>query len=362
MIDFRYHLVSIAAIFLALAVGIVLGAGPLKGTLGDTLASEVAQLRSDADALRADVAAAETEVTERDEVLTTVRPLAAAGILDGSTVSILALPGSADETVEASRAAIVESGGGVGSEVLLAGSWASEDPPDVTDRTTAAAELRELLAGDLPVGIPPERVIALALGWALATDPTAQSSDQASAERPTETAPATPDDGTTETPDDGTTQPSDDPADERGGTEDATSLRILEILEAYGLLTVEGEDAPARTDAVIVVAPAPSEDTAGAVAEWSDLVGAVDEAGAVLIVGDLDADTDAEAETHLIGAVRAGPQLGDRVSTVDNVVDAAGRLAVPFTLAEQLAGQTGHYGALGSATAFFPPVPSDEAS
>ena len=44
MIDFRYHLVSIASVFLALAVGIVLGAGPLKGTLGDTLASEVAQL------------------------------------------------------------------------------------------------------------------------------------------------------------------------------------------------------------------------------------------------------------------------------------------------------------------------------
>ncbi|NIS33816.1 MAG: copper transporter, partial [Actinobacteria bacterium] len=29
MIDFRYHLVSIIAVFFALAVGIVLGAGPL---------------------------------------------------------------------------------------------------------------------------------------------------------------------------------------------------------------------------------------------------------------------------------------------------------------------------------------------
>ena len=47
MIDFRYHLVSIVSIFLALAVGIVLGAGPLKGELGNTLNKEVAGLRKD---------------------------------------------------------------------------------------------------------------------------------------------------------------------------------------------------------------------------------------------------------------------------------------------------------------------------
>jgi hypothetical protein len=47
LIDFRYHLVSIVSIFLALAVGIVLGAGPLKGELGNTLNKEVAGLRQD---------------------------------------------------------------------------------------------------------------------------------------------------------------------------------------------------------------------------------------------------------------------------------------------------------------------------
>ena len=31
MIDFRYHLVSIVAVFLALAIGIVVGATALKG-------------------------------------------------------------------------------------------------------------------------------------------------------------------------------------------------------------------------------------------------------------------------------------------------------------------------------------------
>ena len=37
MIDFRYHLVSLVSVFLALAVGIVLGAGPLKDPISDGL-------------------------------------------------------------------------------------------------------------------------------------------------------------------------------------------------------------------------------------------------------------------------------------------------------------------------------------
>ena len=40
MIDFRYHVVSLISVFLALAVGIALGAGPLKETIGDTLTGQ----------------------------------------------------------------------------------------------------------------------------------------------------------------------------------------------------------------------------------------------------------------------------------------------------------------------------------
>ena len=32
MINFRYHIVSIVSVFLALAIGVALGGGPLKGT------------------------------------------------------------------------------------------------------------------------------------------------------------------------------------------------------------------------------------------------------------------------------------------------------------------------------------------
>ena len=39
MIDFRYHLVSIVAVFLALAIGIVLGSTELQGGTLDVLRS-----------------------------------------------------------------------------------------------------------------------------------------------------------------------------------------------------------------------------------------------------------------------------------------------------------------------------------
>ena len=66
MIDFRYHLVCIVSIFLALAVGIVLGAGPLQGELGDTLTNEVAGLRQDKAQLNAQLSDATAEIDARE--------------------------------------------------------------------------------------------------------------------------------------------------------------------------------------------------------------------------------------------------------------------------------------------------------
>ncbi len=46
MIDFRYHLVSIVAVFLALAIGIVLGSTELQGTTLDALRGVNGSLKS----------------------------------------------------------------------------------------------------------------------------------------------------------------------------------------------------------------------------------------------------------------------------------------------------------------------------
>ena len=43
MIDFRYHVVSLAAALMALAIGIVLGSGPLRTALVSSLTDETDQ-------------------------------------------------------------------------------------------------------------------------------------------------------------------------------------------------------------------------------------------------------------------------------------------------------------------------------
>ena len=53
MIDFRYHLVSIVAIFLALAIGIVLGTTALNGPVTEALQKGNDSLNADLKASRA---------------------------------------------------------------------------------------------------------------------------------------------------------------------------------------------------------------------------------------------------------------------------------------------------------------------
>ena len=53
MIDFRYHLVSIVAVFLALAIGIVLGSTELQGDTIDALRSSSNLLKTELNASNA---------------------------------------------------------------------------------------------------------------------------------------------------------------------------------------------------------------------------------------------------------------------------------------------------------------------
>ena len=91
MIDFRYHLVSIVSIFLALAVGIALGAGPLQQPIGQTLSSQVSTLRQEKDNLRTQLTAAQQQADAADEFAATVAPQLVASRLGGRSVVLVAV-------------------------------------------------------------------------------------------------------------------------------------------------------------------------------------------------------------------------------------------------------------------------------
>lgn len=390
MIDFRYHLVSIASIFLALAVGIVLGAGPLKGTIGDTLTSEVTRLRDDANTLRADLSAAEARVLTREEIITELRPRAVSGLLDGESVSMLVLPGAADSHVEDVRVSLLEAGASVSTIATLDQSFTSQDPPPVADRTAAAAALREAFASDLPVGASADEVITVALGWALASKPSAdtgEDSSDSSTDSPTDTPPEgvggaggaeTGTDGEADsgagtgtgegTPADETSpgaQPSDDLTPGVDDTPQRAALRademsrqILDILAENGLLSHASDGLLGDSAGVVVITPEADEVASEDVVSWADLLASFNESTAVTVVGEVSEGTTLEA--NLVATIRDDGTLSGGISTVDNVGTPIGRVAVPFVVSEEVAGTAGHYGDLDSASDDFPAVPAAE--
>lgn len=111
MVDFRYHALSLVAVFLALGIGIVLGV-----TVGDSLVSDAD--RNLRDSLRGDLTEAREEVRSeqalgerRDDVIDETAPEVAAGRLRGRRVALIAfgeLPGIVSDSVGEA----VELGGG----------------------------------------------------------------------------------------------------------------------------------------------------------------------------------------------------------------------------------------------------------
>ncbi|MGZ8770746.1 MAG: copper transporter [Aeromicrobium sp.] len=114
MINFRYHLVSIAAIFLALAAGVALGSGPLddaKNIVGDNGKDNVNA--SAVVAQKSDLAGFESAYAKQ-----TGSPLVA-GKLKGQSIVVFTLPGTRSDQVRDLKSTVTSGGAKVTGEVAL---------------------------------------------------------------------------------------------------------------------------------------------------------------------------------------------------------------------------------------------------
>ena len=139
MIDFRYHIVSLIAVFLALSVGIVLGAGPLRDSIGDTLTGQVQDLREDRDQLRVALETAERDVTERTTYLEESAPVLLDNTLTDRRVTVVTLPGTVTQDVEELRDRLARAGAEVVGEVAVTEAWTDADT--LSFRQTFAGQL-----------------------------------------------------------------------------------------------------------------------------------------------------------------------------------------------------------------------------
>lgn len=138
MIDFRYHLVSIISVFLALAVGIVLGAGPLQANLGDQLSDQVAALRTEKQTLNDKLTTSEKLVDASDEYATAVQERVVRGRLAEHRVVVVVLPSADGTMVSDLEGVVTQSGATRTGTVTVSADWF--DPSQAADRARAATD------------------------------------------------------------------------------------------------------------------------------------------------------------------------------------------------------------------------------
>jgi hypothetical protein len=327
MIDFRYHLVSLVSVFLALAVGIVLGAGPLEGSIGRTLTDQVDALRADRDKLREDVDRAEQAVQHREEFITEITPALVAEQLGGRSVVMVTLPGVGTATLDSLSVALEDSGATVTGRVGITDKWVDPDAED------ERADLVEELAATIP---PPAQ--------GQSTEPVPASVAELLS-RAVVTGDLT-----------------------QAGTLDATARGLLDGLQAAELVTVDGELTSTASEAVVVAPPVSSSSTTAtatagstddALSAWTSLASALDDGSDGTVV--LGPATSA-GQGGMIFEIRQDEDLAATISTVDTAGSAMGSVTTVLALTEQLRGSSGAYGFAGGAQAPLPEIDVDGAS
>src|SRR6202044_2728412 len=110
VIDFRYHLVSIVAVFLALAIGIVLGSTELQGNTIDVLRSSSNSLKNQLDQTQAERNSAQAELGNYQTFLTTAEPRLLANELPRDRIVLITEPGASSTVISGVKQAAVEAG------------------------------------------------------------------------------------------------------------------------------------------------------------------------------------------------------------------------------------------------------------
>jgi hypothetical protein len=344
MIDFRYHLVSLISVFLALAVGIVLGAGPLNEPIARGLTERVQQLQADRDAKTDQLRTAQVGITNRDTFISQIQPGLVADQLGGRSVVLVTLPGFDPDAVKPVTTAIAQAGAKVAGRVDVQNAWV--DPGSASAREKAVQALAVKVGA--PVGST--ATPSTSSGAGATPSPTRSGGSTAATQLVAAQLLAR------------ALVTNEVSASEKT---DATAQTLLDGLTRAGLIDVTGET-PTRATQAVVLAPGVEEAVQGAqpspspssspdtTQAWLSLARVLDanSTGAV-VVGPASSAT----AGGLVSAVRSDAPLAAVLSTVDTGSTPMGDITTVFALREQQLGRAGHYGFGDGAKAPLPATP-----
>ncbi|WP_053615976.1 copper transporter [Nocardiopsis sp. NRRL B-16309] len=330
MIDFRYHLVSIIAVFLALTVGLALGTTMLQDPLLNTLQSETADLRGQSEELRLERDAAERVNDGADDLSEAAAEDLLEDRLRGLGVAVVVAPGADADMAAALSTRVEDAGGEVVGRISFTEEFPAEANAAFVDELAVqvSAEAEEMSGGAYVRS-------ATLIGGALARTGGDEDSE---------------DDGDGG---DGDGRESDD----EEGSEDGDRTDPAAVLSAYSeadLLTVEGDPAEAA-DAVLVVAPV-VDGVEGDPERTNTVVATVagtlrEEVGPTVLAG----DPRSGQGQGLIAQVRVHEPA---YATVDVAGRPMGDIVTVLALADALEGDGAAYGVGEGVEAFLPsPLP-----
>ncbi|MDO4613565.1 MAG: copper transporter [Actinomycetaceae bacterium] len=119
MIDFRYHLVSLMAVLVALTIGVILGAGPLQGPLSETLTGQVDKLTQRQAELTDTNEQLKKQIASNEEFLAGVGIHAVAGTLDKVPVALVRTADASDAAVDKAGAYLEAAGATIVTQTRL---------------------------------------------------------------------------------------------------------------------------------------------------------------------------------------------------------------------------------------------------
>ncbi|MFM7060203.1 MAG: copper transporter [Actinomycetes bacterium] len=166
MINFRFHVVSIVAVFLALALGVVVGSTVVDRAIVSSLRTRIDRVERNADEQRAENEALRTELGQRNATIAAASPFAVTGRLIGTSVAILVEPGVAAEAVDDLVALSRTAGSPVGGVLEISATWDDDSRSDAL-RAATGVEVR----GPRRVRSAAWEVLARRIAEGVAADP-----------------------------------------------------------------------------------------------------------------------------------------------------------------------------------------------
>jgi hypothetical protein len=113
MISLRTHAISLAAVFLALAIGVALGSGLLSNTVLSGLQDDKHELQNQINTLTDDKNALNEKLSAAGEFDAQMAPRILRDTLGGKSVVLFRTPDAADDDVDALTRLVSEAGGSV---------------------------------------------------------------------------------------------------------------------------------------------------------------------------------------------------------------------------------------------------------